>query len=275
MAQDVIKGLITFDAEHQHGLYPYTETDCVFDADGNILEDLLNNQFEILWENPNSAVNFTSQTVSIDTSKYDAYYVVYRTATAYTNYSGVLLLWKNLNYIHTTIASNIIRNRSTRIVDGGVYFGDCTRYQTYGSSPQTDNSCLVPWRVYGVSIRRVVKSETTLEKAYTNPNPSSSFPLTTIDLDLSGTPKMLMFECRVYASSATVYKQCMTVPFEDGFYVMTAPRFDGSSNQIMGRSFRIQGNQVVAQTGYSMGSYGSMGTTNNNAMIPLNIYAIY
>ena len=162
MAQDIIKGLITFDAEHEHGLYPYTQTDCVFDENNIPLS----------------------------------------------------------NYIKP------------------------------------------------------------VETLWTNPNPSSTMAGTRITIAPSGTPKMLLIECKLYASSSTNYKTSIMIPYiENSNYVLSAPRFDGTSNLIMSRNFIVgyQGDmtQISVGTGYSMNSYGNMGTTNNSAMIPLTIYAIY
>lgn len=162
MAQDIIKGLITFDEQHQHGLYPYTSTDCVFDENGNPLS----------------------------------------------------------NYIKP------------------------------------------------------------VETLWTNPNPSRSMSATRITIAPSGTPKFLLIECRLYASSSTNYKTSIMIPYvANSNYVLSAPRFDGTNNLIMSRNFIIgyQGDmtQISVGGGCSMNSYGNMGTTNNSAMIPLEIFAIY
>ena len=85
---------------------------------------------ELLWENSDTTASFGAQALNINTYGYEMLYILYRTATSYTNYSSNICLRRDmgLGCIHTSVAGNILRSRTvTWETNGSVRFAICYR----------------------------------------------------------------------------------------------------------------------------------------------------
>lgn len=154
------------DSAKTNELYPRTKTSAVSDANNHTLGDLavynaqtvasgvgalyLGLDMDLLWENENPTSNFSAQTISLNLSNYNLIYVIYYRGTDVT-YTVSQLIKKNISVSDMVGSFNAgkIRLRSAKANDGGVMFESGTNYSSYGSG-STDNSVVIPYRIYGI-----------------------------------------------------------------------------------------------------------------------------
>ena len=111
---------------------------------------------DLVWENPNTSSNFSSQAVHIDIEDYDFIGVLYQ-FVASVPYSLVPMEIapniQNRESHNGTFASGLEFTRGFLLKkeNGIVEFKDCVVFRTFGtSSTEKINNYLIPYRIYGI-----------------------------------------------------------------------------------------------------------------------------
>ena len=218
-----------------------------------------------LWENSATTTNYGAGTATFDSTGYEALFLIYvgATGSGYNNiYVSMPLVKKDINYLCTSMIGSRLRLRYSKWTTSGVVFTECNRYQTYGGSADTDNSCLIPYRVYGIRSAIAVSGQAKMEAIWTNPNPTNSFSSTTITPTDFGN----------YARGAVLFgydtsnsPQCLVDFTKGGTFICNM--FNSNSSRVF-RTFTVSDSTIT------FGGGTSAGGDNNGASIPLVVYGI-
>ena len=157
------KGNIYTDANKTNGIYPNTVFSAVYTDDmsttlGNIASynatTLVSGvnpiqigiDMDLLWTNASPTSAFAAQTVSVDLSDYEEIYIIFRIDDFIATYYP-LLATKNLEYMANAIpdlTSSGVRKRTVVFNNSGATFSAAH------SGSGDDNTCLVPYKIYGI-----------------------------------------------------------------------------------------------------------------------------
>ena len=108
-------------------------------------------EMELLWENASPTSNFAKQTVELDLSEYDSVMVLAKVNTAaipiylppvYITIGGegmLLCCWRVL-----------MRRQISSVTTTSVVFDDSYSVPNYSTTEVVDNSCTVPYQIYGI-----------------------------------------------------------------------------------------------------------------------------
>lgn len=130
--------------------------DNVMMSDGvTSVEDKMGNvRMSKLWENPNTAINFDSQTIQLSSSNYDLLLVIARyAATLGDNVSNISS--GASGYVTFGLAGSSGPANYSRLyaVNGNqVTFGDCEMSAHNSPSKVTVNNTLIPYQIYGIKL---------------------------------------------------------------------------------------------------------------------------
>ena len=106
---------------------------------------------KLLWTNPNPSSNFTAQTVSLDLTEYDAVEIQCKNLASSDYMIGTLFRIKKGD--KGLLLSNAATNRERdvhSVSNTGIEFSGGIIYNTYGGAQSTDNSRVIPIRIYGI-----------------------------------------------------------------------------------------------------------------------------
>lgn len=106
---------------------------------------------ELLWENASPTSSFVGQTLSLDTKDYEVFAVTSKMSSGTAINTPLHLFLKNITT--RIVGFNMdngkeVRIRQTTANDNGVIFEDAT--QTIDTAKQTNNTCLIPVKIYGI-----------------------------------------------------------------------------------------------------------------------------
>lgn len=138
------------DETEQLGTIPQQIIDDVF--------DLKEKGYTLLWENPSPTSSFSSQQITFSSDDYDLLLVIANNCIGYSNHSHTSLVVPKgcslyFSTIETSSSSNIsVATRRYSYNSDNKYTIDDGRKQTQGSSRVTDNTYLVPYKIYGIKI---------------------------------------------------------------------------------------------------------------------------
>ena len=112
-------------------------------------ENITNITGTILWTNENPTSDFAQQTITLSSSDYDCYEIIYRQNTTT---SRVLSTGKIIKGYGTLLMQSIGQNQFRAInyvsdISLEIYYNQ--KLTTYGSTPTTDNSINIPLYVIG------------------------------------------------------------------------------------------------------------------------------
>ena len=156
-------------------------------------------QMDLLWENPDYAADFATQTVELDLSEYDMVFIQCNSTSA------LALIGRTA---HLTASTSHTIFRSFNVSSTGVVIGDGKLVGTYGNSTYTTRNDLVrPYRIYGVkqtvtggtpitpenvytkdeidALLANIGGGTSMNLLWTNPDPTAEFGAQHVYLDLS------------------------------------------------------------------------------------------
>lgn len=109
-------------------------------------------EIELLWENPNTGVDFEAQEIGLPTlSEYSFYFIIFSGST----YGGGKTEGINTGFIPIDRATELLylgsymRWRGVTRSDNGISIGQGNSVQTYGTSTKTNSVC-IPAEIYGV-----------------------------------------------------------------------------------------------------------------------------
>ena len=106
-------------------------------------------KMDLLWENASPSSSFAAQTVSIDLTKYSKVVMQAIEGTGYSNINNYLALTDGSTIImQNSFGKN--RYRYVTVSSSGIGFDDGKIYNSYASSATTDNSVIVPSKIYGI-----------------------------------------------------------------------------------------------------------------------------
>ena len=108
---------------------------------------------DLLWENSAPTSNYGASTAQFTSSGYKTLYLIYETATGspFNAYRVPLIIaQQNIAYSCVTCAGSRTRLRYATWTSTGVTFTECEKWETYASSSSKDNSCLIPYQIYGI-----------------------------------------------------------------------------------------------------------------------------
>lgn len=147
-------------------IYPRTTLSAVTDSQGNALSNVATLTYtqkgsgiqevetainmDLLWTNSSPASSFTAQTISLNLSDYKYVYMISEVVINTSVY------FDSLNFIELTpkrsitYASNAVIYRAITVSNSGIAFGNGTKVTTYGSSAGTDNTLMIPIKIYGI-----------------------------------------------------------------------------------------------------------------------------
>lgn len=147
------------------GYYPYTQTDCVFDENGDSLETIMVKSvngvspdssgnvdtMDLLWTNPSPSSAMGTNVVNIDLSSYRFVYILFRAVCNASTPSYVSsIMAKGCYGSVIAIASNALRARWFTVNASNVDFGTGYSYTTYNGNPTADTYMCVPEYIYGI-----------------------------------------------------------------------------------------------------------------------------
>ena len=105
---------------------------------------------DLLWTNASPSTSFVAQTVSVDLTDYDILVLTCNVSTSLTKHADFLLI-KDLHEFLLSCSIDVnLRRYITNITDSGITFDIGGKYTPYGSSITTDNSLLIPYKLYGI-----------------------------------------------------------------------------------------------------------------------------
>lgn len=104
----------------------------------------------LLWENPDTTVSFDPQTITLDTNNHPVFLITCKLTTELDEYMTVPILNT------TDVTGQYIRigvsvkhaSRKVEVVEEGLKFAYAL--STTNSNVSTDNSCNIPYRIYGL-----------------------------------------------------------------------------------------------------------------------------
>lgn len=109
-------------------------------------------EIELLWENPNTGVDFEAQEIELPTlNKYSFYFIIFSGST----YGGGKTEGINTGFIPIDRATELmyigsyLRWRGVTRSDKGIRIGQGNMVQAYGTSTK-ENSVCIPAEIYGV-----------------------------------------------------------------------------------------------------------------------------
>lgn len=220
----------------------------------------------LLWENPNPSAAFSGQTVELDLSEYESALVVFNQSTAKQRITSRLYVKKDDQTellgtgISDTLSKTAFGRNISAISNSGITFTD----GVYGGS--VNNTANIPAKIYGVKSTIVVE-KTELEDApqllWTNPNPSTAFATQTISLDLSDYEGVII-NFNAYTTNQTLAARAYVKKGESG---IGGGHVSSSGS---GRSRNIE----VKENGVTISNTKIDGSTDNSALIPVNIYGV-
>ena len=120
-----------------------------------MLNSNLGLKLDLLWTNSNPPSSFSSQTIRVNLSNYEGYYVTYKLyASDASNRKVSALVYPKSNIIAPLITySNpikIARRDILDVTDSGMKFANCGLLMTGNARETTDNAALIPYQIYGV-----------------------------------------------------------------------------------------------------------------------------
>lgn len=157
------KGLICTDENLNNGVYPYTQTDCVFDENGNSLDglllyhgngvdttlDTLPIDMDLLYRNDQPTATFNTQTFQIDFSSYEYVLIQFVTHTTLQTENFTLLCKVGARSELYAVTTQI-RKRFVTVNSNSIFFDVGTSVTTYNTVGNTDNNSCIPLKVYGL-----------------------------------------------------------------------------------------------------------------------------
>lgn len=127
-----------------------------------------------LWENGSPTSSYGATTAEFNSDGYEVLYLIYVGATGSgfnSVYFPITLVKRDFKYGSSVVVADILRLRYATWKNNGIEFTNCNRYRTYGT-PETDNTCLIPYRVYG--IRSATAISTSLQHIFPDYNVSQT-----------------------------------------------------------------------------------------------------
>ena len=112
----------------------------------------------LLWTNASPTSKFAAQTISLDLSGYDAVEIVSRFTTSNTGQTvekcevGSRVFVEKFYNATSTSAHATIMHRQIDVSSDGVTFADAKRKVTDENTSTTDNSLLIPYKIYGIKV---------------------------------------------------------------------------------------------------------------------------
>lgn len=110
---------------------------------------------DLLWTNSNTSVNFNSQTINVDYSKYRLLIIDWRNLNDGSRSTTQVVPIANTEFTKT-IFYNIAgrfgyRNITLNANKNSIYFGDSRYYETYGQTDTVRNDMAIPIKIYGIN----------------------------------------------------------------------------------------------------------------------------
>lgn len=115
-----------------------------------------NHNMELLWENPDTSVGFSPQTINLDLSGYREVWVLYTHYTYSSSSSNPIFKLSKLlkGYpVECTIPATTNRsvpNRKCELSDTGVTFSDGSGFDDSFTYVSSNHSWVMPVKIYGV-----------------------------------------------------------------------------------------------------------------------------
>ena len=112
----------------------------------------------LLWTNASPTSKFAAQTISLDLSGYDAVEIVSRFTTSNIGQTvekcevGSRVFVEKFYNATSTSAHATIMHRQIDVSSDGVTFADAKRKVTDENTSTTDNSLLIPYKIYGIKV---------------------------------------------------------------------------------------------------------------------------
>ena len=145
-----------------NNIYPYTQTDCVFDENGDSLETLLDGP-ELLWTNPDPTSSFAQTTFNISNyEKYNKLLFIFNESKSKSTYKLCYEVLATLEIddiafpfigvqFSTSGGSNFLVSRRVNIFldKTRVFISNCY-YWTNINTMSTNNDLFIPYQIYGI-----------------------------------------------------------------------------------------------------------------------------
>lgn len=108
---------------------------------------------DLLWENSSPTTNYGSATAQFVSTGYKKTLVIYESATGspYNAYRvPLIIIQQDVAYSCTSQIGSRLRLRYATWTTSGITFTECEKWETYASGSSKDNSCLIPYQIYGI-----------------------------------------------------------------------------------------------------------------------------
>lgn len=115
------------------------------------LNALENHGWTTVWTNSNTNADFAAQTVAIDLSGYNEFYLHFCMKSATPDSSDTVLVGcgiKNTEFVASGVMGNYIRRRSYTITDTGVSFTTGGYISSYGSTTSNGANHMIPYHIF-------------------------------------------------------------------------------------------------------------------------------